>query len=121
MLLAARTLLRQIGFVCALLVALTTATLAVEAQACAPGAEAAVSASLTAAVTAVQTDPCASQECADCGLACAHGCCHAQHVGVVEIAASPLTPASFKSPAGWPAVLGALHGAPSGLERPPRA
>lgn len=119
MLKTARDMVRRVGFVGALLLALTTATLAVEAQACVGGGEAVASASIAADI--VQTaDPCASRECRDCGLACAHGCCHAQHVGVVDMAAAPLKPHGFRSPASWPEVLGAPHGAPTDLERPPR-
>jgi len=113
-------MIRRFGFVSALLLALTTVTLSVEVQACAPDRDAAASAAFTVAADAVQADPCASDECRDCGLSCTHGCCHASHVGVVEITASPVAPASFRSPASWPDVLGAPLGAPSGLERPPR-
>jgi len=117
MLRTARDMLRRFGFVSAMLLALTTVTLGTEVQACAPDRSAAVAADIA---TTFQADPCASRECQDCGLACAHGCCHAQHVGVVEMAAAPLAPLGFRSPAVWPDVVGAPLGASSGHERPPR-
>lgn len=70
MLKTARDMVRRLGFVGAFLLALTTATLSVEAQPCAPDAEGTASA-LAATSKAVQSDPCAAQECRDCGLACA--------------------------------------------------
>lgn len=112
-------MLRRFGLAGVLLLALTTVTLGTEVQACAPSR---VAGHITdIADVAAQADACSSQECQDCGLACAHGCCHAQHVAVTSLTASPLAPMSFKSPASWTEDPGAPYGAPSGLERPPRA
>jgi hypothetical protein len=119
MLRAALTTFGRLGVVGALLLALATVALPVEGQACAPG-------STEAAATAidvpqgVQTDPCDTDGCGDCGAACAHGCCHAPHVGVIAASEGPLTLATVSEAGAFPDPVALAPSSPSGLERPPR-
>jgi len=85
------------------------------AQACEPDRDAS---SFTALVNA--PDTCPIDDCQDCGVACADGCCHAPAVGVMSGAMAGMTAPRFEPPVVWTDVLGMPFGARSGLERPPR-
>jgi len=112
---AARHLLRRLGFISVMLMAMAMVMPSSEAQACAP------SAGEPAAVSIVlDADGCDISECGDCGAACTHGCCHAPHVAVPAAAVLALT----RDRAGTPHLVGdsafVVARTPDGPERPPR-
>lgn len=117
MLRMAREILKRLGGLSALLIALVVIMPAMEAQACTPTASAA--AGQTAITASTQTDPCADG-CQDCGLACSHGCCHAPNLGAVGDATPPPSVVSLSRDL-WANNTSVPLYLPSGPERPPRA
>ena len=111
-----RNSLRQLGFVSILLLALVVAMPVTQAEACEPDRE-------TSQVVALANAPdaCPIDDCQDCGVACADGCCHAPAVGVMNGAMAGMTSPRFESPVAWTDVLDVPLGERSGLKRPPRA
>lgn len=119
MLRAALHRFRRLGFVGALLLALATVALPVDGQVCAPAA-AGIEATAGDLTATVQTDPCGEDGCGDCAATCAHGCCHAPHLGVVGGSSPALAPSSFSEAVAAPAPMAPRLAPTSGLERPPR-
>lgn len=110
-----RNTLRRLGFISMLLLALVVAVPSAQAQGCDPYREALSQVALVSAV-----DSCPIDDCRDCGVVCADGCCHAPAVGVMNHAAAAMAPPVFEQPVGWADILGAPLGERSGLKRPPR-
>lgn len=78
MLKATRDLIRRLGFVGGLALALVFATPALESHACAAEALATADGVVSVAVAA----PDHGETCPDCGPACAATCCHAPHMAI---------------------------------------
>lgn len=120
MLRAALTSFGRLGILGALLLALATVALPVEGQACAPGSTE-PAATATDGAQSAQTNPCDADDCGDCATACAHGCCHAPHVGVIAASDTSLTLTAVSDARVLPDLVALPPSSPSGLERPPRA
>lgn len=109
----------RLGFVGALLLALATVALPAEGRACVSGvAEAALMALDTP--ESVQTNPCDAEGCGDCDAICAHGCCHASHLGVIARPGGPLAPTLVSEVLLPSEPVATRLTFPSRLERPPR-
>lgn len=115
---AARDLIRRLGFVSVLLLALVFAAPAFESHAC---ADAERPSGVMAGVAAVDAGPGDDASCADCGPACANGCCHAPHSAVATENPGPRPLPRFAQPLAWTDCAGVLMTRPSGPDRPPRA
>jgi hypothetical protein len=114
MLKAARSLVRRMGFVGALLLTLAFAMPAFASHACAderspPAAEAWADA------------PAQDVQCPDCGPTCANGCCHAPHGATAPDSVVSSKAVAFGAPAAWAHVTGRPLDSPAGPDRPPRA
>ena len=114
---AARNIFGRFAFVGMIMLALTVVMLAAPAQAaiCPPDGEA------TTVTVSIAPDPCAAEDCGDCAIACAHGCCHAPVMGVPVAGPLPHEPHGFRSSAGWTDAPETPLGERAGLLRPPRA
>jgi hypothetical protein len=110
----------HLGFVGALLLAMATVALPFESRACTAAAPEAVAAGVQLSA-GLQTDPCAPGDCGDCATVCAHGCCHAPHVGVMTHAAGPSAPRAVSQALVSPEPRQVRLAPVSALERPPRA
>ena len=98
-----------------LVVMMTAAAPAAEAHVCADPACGVIRTSVEAPA---QTD---DRPCADCGPACAGGCCHAAHVAI-PVEPPVIAPvAAFATPQAWRHAAPLPPTAPSGPLRPPRA
>lgn len=75
----------------------------------------------TVSVSASAEIPCETDDCNDCGPACAHGCCHASLVVLAQTPAVLAAPFAYSIAPGWTQRGLAPLAAPSGPERPPRA
>ena len=107
-------MIRELGLVGGVLLALVFALPAFESHACA--AELSSSAAVAFDVAGAGDD----QQCPDCGPACAGGCCHAPHAATApDVAAAVATP-KFSAPAAWTHRAGRTLDAPGGPDRPPR-
>lgn len=112
MLKSLREMVRRLGFVSILLLALTFAMPAFESHACA--AEAPDSPQF------VETVGGADIRCPDCGPACANGCCHAPHSSLSnDMTAAPFI-AVFGQPQAWSDSIVSPLGRPDDPDRPPR-
>lgn len=98
-----------------LLLALVFAAPAVEAHACVDATCATIVAASTSATTT------AEPPCADCGLPCANGCCHAQHVATAPDVSVILSVAIFAAPLSWSHSTAPPLADAAGPRRPPRA
>lgn len=113
MLTAALRLFGRIGLLGAILMALGAGVMAGPAMAFA-GDD-------TVTVSASSELPCETDDCTDCGPACAHGCCHASLVVLTQTPAVLAAPHTFSNAPGWTQRALAPLAAPAGPERPPRA
>lgn len=113
MLTVAFRLFGRVGLLGAILMALGVGALASPATAVPLGEDATISASAEL--------PCETDDCTDCGPACAHGCCHGSLVAVTATPAALTRPQAFSVAPGWTQRTLAPLAAPAGPERPPRA
>ncbi len=122
MLKAAREIVRRFGALGLLLMALGAVVPANAAPACGDGGDRPAQVSVQTAAAASAPTPCREDGCDDCGVACAHGCCHAAHAGLPGRETPPVVTAMrLGAPSVWSDATGVPFGAPEGLERPPRA
>ena len=111
---AMRGMIRRLGFVGGLVLALVFAMPAFEAHACAeelspPSAEASATLPVDGGLA-----------CLDCGPACANGCCHAPHAGNAAPTDGVLrTTQRYSVPRAWSHVSGGPLDRPAGPDRPP--
>ncbi len=123
MLKAAREFVRRFGALGLLLMALGAVVPANAAPACGDdGDRPTARIAMQTATAGAPASPCREDGCGDCGVACAHGCCHAAHAGLPGREAPPVVTATpLRAPSVWSDATGEPFGAPEGLERPPRA
>ena len=114
MLRAARRMIRELGLVGGVLLALVFALPAFESHACAAEPSYAAAAFDQGGAGDDQ------KQCPDCGPACAGGCCHAPHAATAPDVASTVSTPTFSVPAVWTHRVGRALDAPGGPERPPR-
>jgi len=107
-------MIRRMGFVSGLLLALVFAAPAFESHACPD--EASFAGAQAVADVATGDDA----QCPDCGPACANGCCHAPHPAVQTEVATPRLPTVFSLPLAWADAPGRALDSPAGPDRPPR-
>lgn len=106
--------LRRLRLACLMLLTLAALAPALEAHAC-------VDADCAPAALVFEAADDGERPCADCGPACANGCCHAPHVATpLDLQRVPDMPAYASMPAWSDSVAPPLAEA-SGPRRPPRA
>ena len=112
MLLAARRTIARFGFVFALVLALAAMTLPAPSQ---------VGQDVGPQAVAESAQPCEAGDCADCGPACAHGCCHGSLVVMAATPAALPAPFAFSVAPAWAHRSLTPLARPSGPDRPPRS
>ena len=105
--------LHRLRLACLLLLTLAALAPALEAHAC-------VDADCAPAVLAFDTAE-DDRPRADCGPACANGCCHAPHVATTPDFAAVPQPPSYASTPAWSDAVAPPPADMSGPRRPPRA
>ena len=105
--------LRRLRLACLLLLTLAALAPALEAHAC-------VDPDCAPTVLAFEAAADGERPCADCGPACANGCCHAPHVATTpDFPAIQSLPAYASAPA-WSDAVAPPPADTSGPRRPPR-
>jgi len=107
-------MIRRVGFVGGMLLALAFAAPALASHACA--SDLAPSWGQTTASTLAHGEA----QCPDCGPACANGCCHAPHVATPPNAVIESKGPQFAAPVAWAHMTGRPLDSPAGPDRPPR-
>ena len=108
------SMIRRLRLACLLLLTLAALAPAVGAHACVDADCATVA---VASDTAVDE---AEQPCADCGQACANGCCHAPHLATAPDVSMIQGVSTFAAPLAWSHSTAPPLADAAGPRRPPR-
>lgn len=112
---AAREVMRRMGFVGALALALILAMPAFESQACAADPQP----PQDGVTLSVASTPDPGETCPDCGPACAGACCHAPHLAIAPEPSERAAPVIVRTVV-WAPPPHAAAVRLSGPDRPPR-
>ncbi|WP_156367850.1 hypothetical protein [Brevundimonas sp. Leaf363] len=108
------SMIRRLRLACLLLLTLAAMVPALGAHACVDAGCA------TVALASGATVDEAKQPCADCGQACANGCCHAPHPATAPDVSMIQTVSTFTVPLSWSHSIAPPLADAAGPRRPPR-